>query len=71
MSCIKYDSDVAPESSDQVMYILFAQGRSPIKGAAPSGVQISSNLHLYLLILSIPKSPLASPSNRDRECTGR
>jgi len=61
MSCIKYDSDLVAESSDRVMYILFAQGRSPIKGAAPSGVRISSNLHLYLLILSIPKEPTSKP----------
>ena len=58
---LKYDSDLAPESSDQVMYILFAQGRSPIKGVTPSGVWISSNLHIYLLILSIPKVPTSKP----------
>jgi len=61
MSCIKYDSDLAAESSDQVMYILFTQGHSPIKGAAPGRVRISSNLHLYLLILSIPKEPTSKP----------
>jgi len=61
MPCIKYDLYLVVELSDQVMYILFMQGRSPIKGVTPGRIQISSNLHLYLQILSIPKEPTSKP----------